>query len=280
MPTEIKVPTLGESVTSATVARWLKKAGEAVAADEPLVELETDKVTVEVNATLAGRAGAAIRGPGGRRGRSGRGARLDRCTRAVPPSPLRPSRRTALRPASARRADPPPRRPARCTRTRGREPPAGVNPPPTGIGPGRPARDTAGRRAGGQSGPRPAAGRRQDDAGASASAPSAQRRRDRQGRPHHQGGRAGLPEPAPAAAPVARARPSRRARRRRRGTREDDPPAPHHRAAAEGGAEHRGHADHLQRGGHDRGHGAAQRIQGRVREEARGRPPRLHVASS
>jgi len=52
--TEIVVPPLGESVSSATVARWLKKAGEAVAADEPLVELETDKVTVEVNAPSAG----------------------------------------------------------------------------------------------------------------------------------------------------------------------------------------------------------------------------------
>jgi 2-oxoglutarate dehydrogenase E2 component (dihydrolipoamide succinyltransferase) len=52
--TEILVPTLGESVSSATVARWLKQAGEAVAADEPLVELETDKVTVEVNAPAAG----------------------------------------------------------------------------------------------------------------------------------------------------------------------------------------------------------------------------------
>jgi 2-oxoglutarate dehydrogenase E2 component (dihydrolipoamide succinyltransferase) len=54
MATEILVPTLGESVSSATVARWLKKAGEPVAADEPLVELETDKVTVEVNAPSAG----------------------------------------------------------------------------------------------------------------------------------------------------------------------------------------------------------------------------------
>jgi 2-oxoglutarate dehydrogenase E2 component (dihydrolipoamide succinyltransferase) len=54
MAIEIKVPTLGESVTSATVARWLKKAGDPVAADEPLVELETDKVTVEVNAPAAG----------------------------------------------------------------------------------------------------------------------------------------------------------------------------------------------------------------------------------
>jgi len=54
MATEIKVPGLGESVTSATVARWMKLEGDAVAADEPLVELETDKVTVEVNAPAAG----------------------------------------------------------------------------------------------------------------------------------------------------------------------------------------------------------------------------------
>jgi 2-oxoglutarate dehydrogenase E2 component (dihydrolipoamide succinyltransferase) len=54
MATEIKVPTLGESVTSATVARWIKHAGDTVAADEPLVELETDKVTVEVNAPAPG----------------------------------------------------------------------------------------------------------------------------------------------------------------------------------------------------------------------------------
>ena len=54
MATEIKVPTLGESVTEATVARWLKPLGAAVAVDDPLVELETDKVTLEVNATAAG----------------------------------------------------------------------------------------------------------------------------------------------------------------------------------------------------------------------------------
>ncbi len=54
MSTEIKVPTLGESVTTATVARWLKQAGDAVAVDEPLVELETDKVSVEVPAPAAG----------------------------------------------------------------------------------------------------------------------------------------------------------------------------------------------------------------------------------
>ncbi len=54
MTTEIRVPTLGESVTEATVGQWFKKAGDAVNADEPLVELETDKVTVEVPAPAAG----------------------------------------------------------------------------------------------------------------------------------------------------------------------------------------------------------------------------------
>jgi 2-oxoglutarate dehydrogenase E2 component (dihydrolipoamide succinyltransferase) len=58
MTVDIVVPPLGESVASATIARWLKQAGEAVAADEPLVELETDKVTVEVNAPAAGTLGA------------------------------------------------------------------------------------------------------------------------------------------------------------------------------------------------------------------------------
>jgi 2-oxoglutarate dehydrogenase E2 component (dihydrolipoamide succinyltransferase) len=54
MSVEIRVPTLGESVTEATVARWLKKSGEAVTADEPLVELETDKVSLEVPAPASG----------------------------------------------------------------------------------------------------------------------------------------------------------------------------------------------------------------------------------
>ena len=54
MATEVKVPALGESVTEATVAQWFKKAGDAVSVDEPLVELETDKVTVEVPAPASG----------------------------------------------------------------------------------------------------------------------------------------------------------------------------------------------------------------------------------
>ena len=54
MATEIRVPTLGESVTEATVGQWYKKPGDAVAVDEPLCELETDKVTVEVPSPVAG----------------------------------------------------------------------------------------------------------------------------------------------------------------------------------------------------------------------------------
>ncbi|KRB20817.1 MULTISPECIES: 2-oxoglutarate dehydrogenase complex dihydrolipoyllysine-residue succinyltransferase [Mesorhizobium] len=54
MATEIRVPTLGESVTEATIGKWFKKVGDAIAVDEPLVELETDKVTVEVPAAAAG----------------------------------------------------------------------------------------------------------------------------------------------------------------------------------------------------------------------------------
>jgi 2-oxoglutarate dehydrogenase E2 component (dihydrolipoamide succinyltransferase) len=64
MASEIKVPTLGESVTEATVARWLKKVGDSVAMDDPLVELETDKVTLEVNAPAAGTLAEIIVGEG------------------------------------------------------------------------------------------------------------------------------------------------------------------------------------------------------------------------
>ena len=125
MATEIKVPTLGESVTTATVARWLKKAGEAVAADEPLVELETDKVTVEVNAPAAGVMRIDQRG-GGRRGR-GRAP----CSAASPRAP-RPRHRGHRAPGS--RPSPaaqPARAGSRARRRRAAE--------------GRRRRDTAGR---------------------------------------------------------------------------------------------------------------------------------------
>jgi len=54
MATEIRVPTLGESVSEATIGKWFKKVGDAIAVDEPLLELETDKVTIEVPAPAAG----------------------------------------------------------------------------------------------------------------------------------------------------------------------------------------------------------------------------------
>ncbi|HTS92017.1 MAG TPA: 2-oxoglutarate dehydrogenase complex dihydrolipoyllysine-residue succinyltransferase [Stellaceae bacterium] len=105
MATEIKVPALGESVTEATVARWLKKPGEAVAIDDPLVELETDKVTLEVNATAPGVL-AEIRVPegtnvavGGVLGVIGDGVG------AVKPAPAKPA---AAKPAAAASPAPPP----------------------------------------------------------------------------------------------------------------------------------------------------------------------------
>jgi 2-oxoglutarate dehydrogenase E2 component (dihydrolipoamide succinyltransferase) len=58
--TEIRVPTLGESITEATIGKWFKKTGDAVTVDEPLVELETDKVTIEVPAPSAGTLGEII----------------------------------------------------------------------------------------------------------------------------------------------------------------------------------------------------------------------------
>ncbi|GHA24436.1 dihydrolipoyllysine-residue succinyltransferase component of 2-oxoglutarate dehydrogenase complex [Devosia pacifica] len=64
MSTEIRVPTLGESVTEATIGQWFKQVGDNVAADEPLVELETDKVTVEVPAPAAGVLEAISANPG------------------------------------------------------------------------------------------------------------------------------------------------------------------------------------------------------------------------
>jgi len=64
MSTEIRVPTLGESVTEATIGQWYKKVGDSVAADEPLVELETDKVTIEVPSPAAGVLEAIAAQPG------------------------------------------------------------------------------------------------------------------------------------------------------------------------------------------------------------------------
>ncbi len=114
MSTEIKVPTLGESVTSATVARWMKHEGDAVAVDEPLVELETDKVTVEVGAPAAGVLSSIVAPEGSEVPVGALLATLE----AGASAPARP-----VQPAAA----PAPRAAA--------NPPAGVHPPPRPLGP-------------------------------------------------------------------------------------------------------------------------------------------------
>ncbi|MBC7521668.1 MAG: dihydrolipoamide succinyltransferase, partial [Sandarakinorhabdus sp.] len=60
MATDVIIPALGESITEASVGQWLKQPGEAVAADEPIVSLETDKVAVEVPSPVAGVMGAQL----------------------------------------------------------------------------------------------------------------------------------------------------------------------------------------------------------------------------
>src|SRR5262247_1310554 len=96
---EIRVPALGESVTEATIGKWFKKPGDPVAVDEPLVELETDKVTIEVPAPAAGVLGdiAAKDGEtvavGALLGQIREGAAAP--AKATPPPPGRPDQRTA-----------------------------------------------------------------------------------------------------------------------------------------------------------------------------------------
>jgi 2-oxoglutarate dehydrogenase E2 component (dihydrolipoamide succinyltransferase) len=147
--TEIVVPALGESVTTATVARWIKQQGEAVAADEPLVELETDKVTVEVNAPSGGVL-SSIAVPEGTEvevgsilglvdGAAGAAAAPATAAPASSPKPVaREPQPASAAPRWGSVATPPPvlaaeSRPAA-------NPPAGVNPPPRPLGPvSRPA---------------------------------------------------------------------------------------------------------------------------------------------
>ena len=191
MATDIKVPTLGESVTSATVARWMKQEGEAVAADEPLVELETDKVTVEVNAPSAGVL-TSISAPEGSEVPVGAllGVLDADAKSGAAPKPAaqpagKPAGAPAAKPVAAPAAKPAPEpRPAA-------NPQAGVNPPPRALGPvARPAPPPTDGVA-----HAPLARRGKADRGA-ASFASRDRRRHRQGRPHHQRRRAGVPQPS------------------------------------------------------------------------------------
>ncbi len=128
MATEIVVPALGESVTTATVARWIKQQGETVAADEPLVELETDKVTVEVNAPSTGVL-SSIGVPEGTEVEVGAVlGTVDAGDGLAADKPAAPKR--AAVPTLAPQPEP---RPAA-------NPPPGINPPPRPLGPvSRPA---------------------------------------------------------------------------------------------------------------------------------------------
>jgi 2-oxoglutarate dehydrogenase E2 component (dihydrolipoamide succinyltransferase) len=102
MSIEVRVPTLGESVTEATVATWFKKPGDAVAADEMLCELETDKVTVEVPAPAAGTLGEIVAAEGETVGVDALLATIERRRGRAPRRP--PAKRTR-RPRPERRGD-------------------------------------------------------------------------------------------------------------------------------------------------------------------------------
>jgi 2-oxoglutarate dehydrogenase E2 component (dihydrolipoamide succinyltransferase) len=119
MAADIIVPVLGESVNTATIARWMKKAGETVAADEAVVELETDKVTVEVNAPEAGVISEIIADEGAEVEVGALLGRIGGANGAAKPAPKPEAAKPAPNPAA--------------------EPVTGANPPPEPSGPvGRP----------------------------------------------------------------------------------------------------------------------------------------------
>jgi 2-oxoglutarate dehydrogenase E2 component (dihydrolipoamide succinyltransferase) len=127
MAADITVPTLGESVTTATIARWIKKAGESVAADEPVVELETDKVTVEVNAPEAGTIAEIIADEGAEVEVGALLGRIGDANGAAKPAPA------AAAPAPKAEE---PKQPEPPQETKAASAPlAGVNPPPPPTGP-------------------------------------------------------------------------------------------------------------------------------------------------
>ena len=87
MSIEVRVPTLGESVTEATVATWFKKPGDSVAVDEMLCELETDKVTVEVPSPTAGTVIEIVAAEGSTVGVEALLAQINACLLYTSPSP-------------------------------------------------------------------------------------------------------------------------------------------------------------------------------------------------
>jgi len=106
MATDIRVPTLGESISEATVGKWFKQRGDTVKADEPLVELETEKVTLEVNAPSAGvlseisvQTGETVSIGALLGSLSGSGAAAIRIEPVAAPAPIRSAAATAMPPA-------------------------------------------------------------------------------------------------------------------------------------------------------------------------------------
>ena len=233
MSIEIKVPALGESVTEATVGQWFKKPGDAVEVDEPLVELETDKVTVEVPAPVAGVLadikvvqGATV-GIGSVLGSISEGA----AAAAQPAAPAQPA------------AAPPPPEAASLK--------AALTAVATGNG-GMP--------------PAPAARRIMEEKGLSEAQVQGSGRRGQNPQGGHHGGvgrrAAARGSPRKRSARWRRRRcPSRSSRAigattMRASSACDDAPAPDHRAPPQGSAVQRGDAHHVQRRGHERHHEA------------------------
>ena len=243
MATEIKVPALGESVNEATVARWLKKAGEAVALDDPLVELETDKVTLEVNAPAAGTLSEIVVPEGANvavgavLGRIGDGAASATTAPAPKPQAVAAAASSASASATASAGTTVLDRSGPAVRKLVEE--QKLDPAAITVS-GKDGRITKGDVLTQMAQPKPAP---------AAAKPA--------------------PPPAPAAPPRSTGPREERVRMSRL--------APPHRRAPQGGAEQRRHAHHLQRGGYERGDGAARALSRELREEAR-RAPRLHVA--
>ncbi|CCG08747.1 biotin/lipoyl-containing protein [Pararhodospirillum photometricum] len=125
MATDITVPQLGESVTEATVAKWLKAPGDVVAADEPLVELETDKVTVEVPSPAAGVLAEILAPVGAELAVGGLLGRLGAADEVVASAPA-----PVAAPAPRRGPD------ARCRTSTGRRPCSGRGQSGSSAGPG------------------------------------------------------------------------------------------------------------------------------------------------
>ena len=243
MATEIRVPTLGESITEATVGKWFKKAGNSVSADEPLVELETDKVTLEVNAPSAG----VLSEIAAETGQTvAIGALLGQLVVA--------ERRRPACASAAKSAPAPPRNFDAASAGRGQDRRRGqdrsrVDRRQRQARPGAEGRRARGHRRGSRASAGPSA-RAGSSAGACANSGPRSGSRARGAHDH-----------------------CRRQRPRRAGA--HDQAASDHRAPPQGRAKHRGDAHDLQRGRHERSDGVARPLQGRVREKARSKA-RLH----